>query len=65
MDRRLWIMTLVKKLIEKDKSTSLSYDNLVGNFKDGELGRKVKSNIISDFLSKGQPEKDFYESFYR
>jgi hypothetical protein len=43
LDKRLWILVLIKKLIQKNRSTNLSYDNLVGNFKDGEIGRKIKS----------------------
>lgn len=57
-------MTLVKKLIKKDKATSFSYDNLIGNFRDGQIGRKVKSQIFSEFFQRHNPEKDFQETFY-
>jgi hypothetical protein len=43
MDKRLWIMTLVKALTRKDKSSYFSYENLMGNFKDGEIGTKIRN----------------------
>jgi hypothetical protein len=55
LDKRLWLLMLIKTLIQKSKSTNLSYDNLVGNFKDGEIGRKVRSQIFTDFFSKNNP----------
>ena len=51
-------------MIHKDNATSLSYENLLGNLKDGEIGSKVKKQIFDDFFAKYNPEKDFYESFY-
>ena len=52
-------MTLVKKLIQKDKATCLSYDNLIGNLRDGEVGKKVKDQILNEFLAVHNPDKDF------
>ena len=57
-------MTLVKNLVHRDKATSFSYDNLVGNFKDGEVGQKIKLQILQDFMSKNDPDKEFYDSLY-
>ena len=57
-------MTLIKQLIHKDNATSLSYENLLGNLKDGEIGKKVKKKIFDEFFEKKNPEKDFHESFY-
>ena len=57
-------MTLVKKLVRKDRATCFSYDNLIGNFKDGEVGNKVKSQIFTEFFERNNPDRDFYESFY-
>jgi hypothetical protein len=44
-------MTLLKSLIRKEKTTSFSYDNLVGNFRDGEIGGKVKTLIMNEFFA--------------
>eukprot|EP00347_Sterkiella_histriomuscorum_P009154 403342313 len=52
------------KLIKKDKATCFSYDNLIGNFKDSQIGKKIKSQIFQEFFYKNNPERDFYESFY-
>lgn len=49
---RIWLLTLVKKLIKRDKDTCFSYDNLVGNFKDGEIGKKIKTQIFAEFFEK-------------
>jgi len=57
-------MTLVKSLIKKDKATCFSYDNLVGNFKDGEVGRKLMQQIFSEFFDKHDIDQDFYDTFY-
>lgn len=65
MDKRLWIMTLVKSLTRSDKSSYFSYENLMGNFKDGEIGTKIRNQILSEFLEKNNPDKDFMETFYR
>jgi len=57
-------MTLVKSLIKKDKATCFSYDNLVGNMKDGEVGRKLRSQIFAEFFEKHDIDRDFYDTFY-
>ena len=64
LDRRLYIMTLVKKLIEKDKKTCLSYDNLVGNFRDGQIGKKIKKEIMVEFFVRNNLETEFQEQFF-
>lgn len=57
-------MTLVSKLLRKDKKTSFSYDNLTGTFKDSHLGNKVKEKIIAEFVEKHEIEKTLNETFY-
>ncbi|CDW86595.1 UNKNOWN [Stylonychia lemnae] len=65
LDKRLWILTLVKKLIQKDQSTNLSYDNLIGNLRDGEIGNKVKKQIFQEFFAQNNLDKDFQDQFYQ
>lgn len=58
-------MTLIKSLARPDKRLSFSYDNLIGNFKDGEIGTKIRNQIINDYLVLNNPDKVFNEEFYR
>ena len=58
-------MTLIKALIKKDKISYFSYENLMGNYKDGEIGTKIVNQIIGEFLERNNPDKDFQEEFYR
>jgi hypothetical protein len=50
------MVVLIKKLLEKKKETCLSYENLVGNFKDGEIGSKVKAQIFKEFFAQHNPD---------
>lgn len=43
MDKRLWLMALIKTLVKRDKQSYFSYENLMGNFKDGEIGTKIRN----------------------
>lgn len=52
-------MTLIKKLTKKKRKISYSYENLMGNFHDGEIGLKVRRQILTEFLHKKNPDKDF------
>jgi hypothetical protein len=33
----------MKSLIKKDKESCFSYENLMGNFRDGEIGTKIRN----------------------
>jgi hypothetical protein len=53
------MIVLIKQLVQRSRATNLSYDNLVGNFRDGDVGKKVKAQIFSQFFSKHNPDKEF------
>jgi hypothetical protein len=52
-------MTLIKKLVKKEKKECLSYDNLLGNYQDGGIGIKIKKEILDAFIEKKNPQRDF------
>lgn len=57
-------MNLLKRLARKEKYECLSYDNLIGNFKDGEIGQKIRKSIVEDYIEHYNPDKEFMEEFY-
>jgi hypothetical protein len=58
------LLLLIRRLLQKNRSTNLSYDNLVGNFKDGEIGKKVRNQIFTQFFSIHNPEREFAEYMF-
>ena len=37
----------------------------MGNFKDGEIGSKIRNEILAEYMLFNNPDKDFTEEFYR
>jgi hypothetical protein len=56
---------LIRKLLQKNRSTNLSYENLVGNFKDSEIGKKVRFQIFNQFFALHNPEKEFADYLFK
>ena len=50
MDKRLWIMTLMRYLLNQNENSNLSYENLIGNFRDGAIGSKLRTHILNQFF---------------
>jgi hypothetical protein len=65
LDKRLWLLVLIKRLLERSKETCLSYENLTGNFKDGEIGNKLKSQLFKEFFAKYNPDKEFADYVFK
>lgn len=66
MDKRLWFMILIRHLSREDQSISYSYDNLIGNFNDGQIGLKIRKKILDEYiLTNNKHNEEFYSSFYK
>ena len=52
-------MILIKKLISNKHKTTYSYENLIGNFLDGEIGLKIRTELIDSYLERKNLDKDF------
>jgi len=66
LDKRLWVLVLIRKLVEKNtRASNLSYENLVGNFTDGEVGKKIKALVFDEFFAKNNPDREFADFVFK